>query len=97
MYQKNVHARSKALLHIQEFFSRHSVANSPASMYVRRPCTSGVHVLERHRLHDAHPKRMARGASPAAGESKGRSGRAEPLCARIDGANREVSEGKADL
>ena len=31
---------------------------------------------------------MARGASPAAGE---------PLCARIDGANREFSEGKADL
>ena len=24
-------------------------------------------------------------------------GRAEPLCARIKGANREVSEGKADL
>ena len=61
----------KRFLHIQGFFSRHSVGNSPASMYVRRPCMSGVHVRQ--------------------------TGRAEPLCAKIDGANREVSEGKADL
>ena len=27
----------KRFLHIQGFFSRHSVGNSPASMYVRRP------------------------------------------------------------
>ena len=120
---KNVPLGVKRFLHLQGFFSRHSVGNSPASMYCvvleratsgsdagveeckgysppndhttsasstplplgswdsntgTRPTVSEARMArnrarytqrtERQRLHDAHQKRIARGASPEVGE-----------------------------
>ena len=42
---------------------------------------------------DTHQIRRRRGAA----RSSSSQGKAEPLCARIKGANREVSEGKSDI
>ena len=47
-------------------------------------------VLYRVGTHQIRRRRMAARSSTS-------QGRAEPLCARIKGANREVSEGKADV